>query len=103
MGLGGHFRRTNKPRERRWPRAGGSRGRWGRGGGGPWQHVAQSGHGVFHQALSRDPSALGMGLAEDHSRPGQGTVPFRQCIPFLDILIILITFRYVSNIKSAIK
>ena len=44
-----------------------------------------------------------MGLAEDHFRPGQGTVPFRQCIPFLDILIILITFGYISNIKSAIK
>ena len=67
------------------------------------KHVAQSGHGIFHQALSQEPSSLGMGLTEDHSRPGQGSVPFLQCIPFLDILIILITFGYISNIKSAIK
>ena len=67
------------------------------------KHVVQSGHGVFHQALSQEPSPLGMGRTEDHSRPGQGTVPFLQCIPFLDILIILIAFGYISNIKSAIK
>ena len=64
---------------------------------------AQSGHGIFHQALSQEPSSLGRGRMEDHSPPGQETVPFLQCIPFPDILIILIILGYISNIKSAIK
>ena len=52
------------------------------------KHVVQSGHGVFHQAMSQEPRSLGTELTEDHSHPGQGSVPFLQCIPFLDILII---------------
>lgn len=67
------------------------------------KHGPHSGHEVFCHTLSWGPSSLGRGEMEDHSPPGQGVSPFLRCIPFPDILTVLITFVCVSNRKSAHK
>ena len=76
-----------RSRERRRRGAGGGRGRRREGEEGHsrwlWKNATQSGHGLFCQVPSWEPSPLGRGRREDHCPPGQELYPFFSVFLFL--------------------